>query len=247
MKEEQKLELYQNIIDKLLNNESLSELEMQIVKNDTDFQTYKDEFNLLNEGIRRSALQTKLAEVKALENKFIPASANVNKPSNRRKWFAAFGIIFLVALAYLYTQINKGGSYDKDFLLADNLVPFTDIDGTRSTDKESKVDAYGFYNKRDYKNAIIEFEKLLKIDQNPKHKFYMAVSLLFVNKFEEAQDILEDKELQNYKKVPVNYYLALSKIGTDDPKEAIQLLSNPTIPYPILDKKRKKMIRILSR
>lgn len=247
MKDEQKLEQYQNIIDKLINNNNLSVSETQIVKNDSGFQAYKNEFDLLNEGIRRSVLHNKLAEVKSLENNFNPASANVAKPNNRRKWFAAIGIILLLGLAYLFMQINKGGSYDKDLLLADSLSAYPNIDGVRSIDTESNLGAYSLYNKGEHKNALIEFEKLLKIDQNPKHKFYMAVSLLHVNKYQEAQDLLEGKALQGYKEVPVNYYLALSKIATDDPKEAIELLSNPTLSSPLLDKRRKKLIRILSR
>lgn len=245
--EEQKLEVYQDIIDKLLHNHTLSDTEKSIVKNDSEFLSYQKEFSILSKGIRKSAMHKKLNEIKELENDLSSASANVDKPSNKRKWLLAASLLFILGAAYLVLQLNKGGSYDKDFLIADNILNFPLPNGTRSVDVKEINIAYVHYQKGDHDTAIKEFEKLILKDNDPKLKFYLAISLLQKQKYKAAQNLLLDKSLKDNRELPINYYLALTKIGTDEPKEAIELLSNPTLSSPIFDKYRKKMIHMLSR
>jgi len=247
MKEEQKLELYQDSIDKLLHKKELSENEQAVVKNDIDFKNYQAEFSTMSEGIKRAALHKKLDEIKALENKFGSASANSKQSSSKRKWLLALGLLFLLGLAYLFLQLNKGGSYDKDLLLASNVPSYPVTDATRGSDNSNENQAYVHYKKGEHSLGVKEFEKLIAHDNNPKHRFYAAISLIETKKYKEAQNMLQHASLKDYKELPINFYLALAKIGTDDPKEAIELLSKPTLPSPILDDKRLKLIRILSR
>ena len=239
------MEQYQDIIDKLLNHRSLSESESKIMKNDLEFKAYQKEFQLVTLGIKKSALHKKLEEIKALEAK--SNSQDSTKPKSRRRWLLVLGLILLGGLLYLFVQLNKGGSYDKDLLIADNVVNYPDIETSRSNDVSSNNKAYELYKKGKHPEAIKEFEKLLKLDQNPKHKFYLGVSLMQEGRYKAAQNIFEHESLNGYKKVPLNYYLALCNIANDEPDKAVELLSNPTLPSPILDNKRSKIIRMLTR
>jgi len=168
-----------------------------------------------------------------------PASANIKNRPSRRKWLLGVGLLLLVGIAFLIMQMNKGGSYDKDFLIADNVI--------HHPAKENSNEAYKLYEKAEFGRAVSAFEKLIETDKNPSHKFYLAVCHLQNSKYKAAQKLLQQDPVKNIKDLPINYYLALSKVGTNDPDEAIELLNNPTLPSPKLDSKRKKIIRMLSR
>ena len=253
MKEEQNLELYQDIIDKILNNIGLTDVETKIVESDPDFLSYQKEFGLISQAVKKSALHEKLDFIKQLENNHLDASANETtsakkvKPIKKRIWLIAAAFLFLLGAAYLVIQLNKGGNYDKDLIYEEYMADYPDIDGTRSDRNKVLSKAYKLYNDQQYRPAIFEFENLISNDENPKHKFYLAICLLRVKKFNEAQVLLEHDSLKNFNKVPVNFYLALSKIGTGDREEAIDLLKNPSHDSSILDPKRKKLLRILQR
>lgn len=185
--------------------------------------------------------------VEELENNLSSASANGNSPKKKRQWIWLAMVFLILGLAFLFMQLNKGGSYDKDFLIADNTLIYPSSDDPENEVAGLGTKAYLHYNKGNFRAAIKEFKILIAKDNDPKHKFYLAICFLETQKYKAAQKLLLDKKLKDNKMLPINFYLALSKIGTDDPKEAIELLSNPTLPTPILNKYREKLIRMLSR
>ena len=73
------------------------------------------------------------------------ASANENKYFGRAKWLLGLILLFLISAAFLLIQLNKGGSYDKDFLIADNAVHFVESDNSKQSKNEVKSKAYDLY------------------------------------------------------------------------------------------------------
>lgn len=81
------------------------------------------------------------------------------------------------------------------------------------------------FNKKDYKNAIINFEIVLKSYPLPEVKYFYAISLLEENRFKDAENVFHELILKNtiYKNT-ATWYLALSKLKQGKPENCKDIL-----------------------
>ena len=255
-----KLEQYQEIIDKLNNSRELSIEEKNIVESDTSFQEYQKEFGLIKMAISHNVLEQKLSELNKLEEKYkgdVASKVPQKRRLGRRSYllFASSFILLLVAY-YLYSSNLGDDSYDGDLLAADYVMDFPDPNNTRSTDSnidnQLSKDPYKLYSDANadgtsYHKASMAFENLIQSDDNPKHKFYLGISLLRESKWKEAEEIFGDNQLKELKNFPINYYLAVAKIGLEKTEEALELLNTPTTGNAIYNQEAQKIIKKLER
>ena len=174
-----------------------------------------------------------------------------------KRIFLPLMLLVVILIAFFFFTSNLGdNSYDGDLLAADYVMDFPDPEGTRSgndkTDKPKSDDPYKLYvaanaEKGSFQNAIKAFDQLIQTDDNPKHKFYQGISYLRISKWKEAELIFENNQLKELKNYPLNYYLAVAKIGLEKTDEAIKLLSNPTTGNALYNNEAEKIIKKLER
>lgn len=255
-----KLEQYQEIIDKLYSSQKLTNEEKTIVESDTAFQEYQKEFGLIEKAISHNVLEQKLSEMNKLEEKYKGevGSKIPQKPrlSRRSYLLLASSFILLLVAYYLYSSNLGDDSYDGDLLAADYVMDFPDPDNTRSTnnniDNQLSKDPYKLYSDANddgtsYGKASMAFKNLIQSDDNPKHKFYLGISLLRESKWKEAEEIFGDNQLKELNNYPINYYLAVAKIGLEKTEEAIELLNTPTTGNTFYNKEAQVIIKKLER
>lgn len=83
----------------------------------------------------------------------------------------------------------------------------------RGSSKEHLKKAQDAFNSKNYKEAIVHFEKVRKQSESPEIQLYYAISLLEENEFQKADILLMDLKLGNtIFKNKATWYLALSKL-----------------------------------
>jgi len=251
-----KLEQYQEIIDKLHSGFELDDQEKNIVETDAAFQKYQKEFSLIEKAISHNALENKLSDISKLEEKYKDEGPKKRSLGKRSFLLLAAASILLLLAFFLYTSNLGDDNYDGDLLAADYVMDFTDPDNTRSAnannDSPKSDDPYKLYSdanadRASYHKAIKAFENLIQKDNNPKHKFYLGICYLRLSKWKTAEKIFEDNQLKELKKYPINYYLAISKIGLEKTDEAIELLNTPKTGNAIYNQEAEKIIEKLDR
>lgn len=226
MTEDQKLEQYQEIIDRLQAGQSLSDEENSIVNSDASFKKYQSDHRQIEKAVSHNAMKNKLAQLNKLEEKYKDESPK-KRGLSRRSYLLLAASCILLLLGYL--MVNSGDDkYDGDLLAEDMLLAFTDPDATRGTDTTTSNDPYQLYSKSKYGLATTAFEELIESDDNPKHKFFYGVCLLQKRKWKDAEKVFENKQLQELRNYPLNYNLAVAKVGLEKTEEAIELLKSPS-------------------
>lgn len=226
------LEKYQNIIDKIIGNIELSNDEKSIVENDDNFKSYQQDFALIQNAIKHTSLENKLSSLNKMEEKYKEEKTSAHskeKPTRRlgrRSYLLLAAASILLLLAYFMFNDSKSGSYDGDLLASNSNISFQSGYETRSNSNDySNVDSsYINYIKNDFFKAAKDLEKRIEIDDDPKHKFYLALCHLERQKWKSAEKLLENKSMDQLKDFPVNFYLAISKVGQRKTVEAIELL-----------------------
>lgn len=246
---EEKLIRYQEIVDKLFQNSPLNEEENLIVKNDIDFKNYQKENSIIHHAITHSALNEKLNELNKLEEKYQNSDMK-NPKKTRRLFFALTAASVLLFLSYFLFFYGEGGkSYDGDLLASDFVINYPTGFESRSSSNNNNIDSsYVNYVKGEaLHKAIKDLEKRVEIDDDPKHKFFLAISYQRVEKWKDAEKLLEREDVRSLKDIPSNYFLAVSKTGLRKTKEAIELLEAPKTGKESINMQGEKLLKILKR
>lgn len=256
MTNDQKIEFYQEIVDKLIGREQLTAAEQNIVDTDDGFKEYQKEFNLITKAISYSAMEKKLVEVKNMETKYqddkstrseIPNKELPKKKSMVRRLvpLAVAASVLLLASYFLFS--GTGYSIDGQLLAEDHSTHFGLLSETRSTSKIEKGNPYYNYTERKHSLAVQDLKTLIATDDDPKHKFYLAVSYQRIGKWKESEKLLEDTGVQQLKDYPLNYFLAISKLGLSKIDEALELLQNPRSGNTIFNEEAEKIVAKINR
>ena len=239
MTEDQKLKQYQEIIDKLNEGLELSEIENSIVKSDGGFKKYQKDHLQIEQAITHNAMEKKLTDLNELEKKYAD-EPKVKRGLSRRSYLLLAASSILLLLAYFF--INSGdNTYDGDLLAMDYVMDFTDPDTTRGTNSSDTKDPYELYSSGKYKMALNGFKELIASDDNPKNKFYYGVCLLRLNKWKEAEQVFENEQLKELRNYPLNYNLAVAKVGLEKTDEALKLLNNPSSGNELFNREAEKL------
>ena len=219
-----KEELYLSF-ENYLNNELL--LEEKIIfenrlQNDLNF---KEEFEIYKESTQ--FLKTKFsAETSAFkENIKVIAKESLveNKPKKVKiiqlKTFVySIAAVFVLFFGLQLFQNNNPeyGDFDKH-----EEAHFTE----RGDIIESLKLAQDAFNNKNYKEAIINFELVIKEYPRPEIKYFYAISLLEENRFTDSELVLNQiKKGKSIYKNTATWYLALSKLKQKDYKSCKAIL-----------------------
>jgi len=131
-------------------------------------------------------------------------------------YFAVAASVAIVFCAWFFTQ-NSNLSYG-DFDDHENAY-FME----RSNSDTDLKEAQNSFNKRDYKNAVISFEKT-KITA-PETKYFYAIALIETDRYSKAETVLKSIEAGNsIYKFKAIWYLALSNLKQEKIEETKKYL-----------------------
>ncbi len=89
----------------------------------------------------------------------------------------------------------------------------------RGADENINYNAFRAYENKDYRNAELAFENLIKIDKNPNLEFYYAMTLLNQNNFDKAKKVLNSLKAKKQDFLAETYwYCALIALKNNDLK-----------------------------
>ena len=166
-----------------LSNVALKEFNT-LLANDSDF---KEDFDFQKELQETLVLNDREQLKKEIKNWN-------NVPNKRRfnPWQIAASLVILLGTSLLFFFNSQSSSTEE--LYASNFEPYRNIvqpivRGEHKDDLQSK--AFEAYETKDYKNAILHFNEILKEKPNATISFYKANALMQLNKTNEAILILE--------------------------------------------------------
>ncbi|CAM1374089.1 tetratricopeptide repeat protein [Tenacibaculum xiamenense] len=217
------------LFDKYLNDE-LSEEELtsfnEKVSSDIEFEKefllYKETHNFLKNTIEK---EDELASFKKNLNK--ASNSYFSKPHSTKKGviftFAKYAaVLFTIIFAiYMYQTSMEDPSYD-------SFVTYRSIDITvRNSENELATKAENSFNHKDFKSASKYLYELIQLDENnTEFKLYYGFSLIELNEFQKADNILSSISERNsaYKNTAI-WYLSLSKLKQKDYQSCKNILS----------------------
>lgn len=229
-------ERYQYLIDQYKLGK-LSQAELQEIADlrltDTKFQELYDAEVLLHESFRLNDLEGKLSELKELEDELeedakeadlISRAANLNvlrehkndlkeieqelkKPEktsfSRRQWLSiAASFLVLISAVWWVNQPTAAERYFEEHFVPDDQ-PFT----VRDAREDLLQKCYTHYDKWEWSEAIECILELKKIDDDPRHDYYLGICYLGNKEWEKAQTIFQrinHKNRQDYLNLILN-------------------------------------------
>ncbi len=237
-------ELYLSF-ENYLNNEFSAEERINFenqLQSDTDF---KEKFEIYKES--NLFLKTKFStETHAFKEnlKTIAKESFAENKSKKSKVIQLRNFVYAIAAVFVLffgLQLFQNNAPEYDDFNKHEEAHFTE----RGNIIESLKLAQDAFNKKNYKEAIINFELVIKEYPRPEIKYFYAISLLEENRFADSELVLNDIISGNsiYKNT-AKWYLALSKLKQKDYKSCKQILL--TIPsdyedYPQVEKLFKSL------
>jgi len=232
---------FENYLHNELSLEKKIAFENQL-QNDTDF---KEKFEIYKESNQflENKFSTETNAFKANLKGIAKESFAVNKSKKPKviplKTFVyAIAAVFVLFFGLLLFQNNNPEYNDYN---QHEEAHFTE----RGDAIKSLKLAQEAFNNKNYKEAITNFEKVIKEYPRPEIKYFYAISLLEDNRFADSELVLNDiiKGNSIYKNT-AKWYLALAKLKQKDYKSCKQILL--TIPsdyedYPQVEKLLKKL------
>ena len=167
---------------------TLSKVELKefdtLLINDND---YKEEFEF-----QKELQETLVLNDREQLKKEIQKWDTVNNKRRFNSWQIAASLIILLGTSLLFLFNSQSSSMEE--LYASNFEPYRNImqpivRGEHKDDIQSK--AFEAYETKDYENAILHFNEILKEEPNATISFYKANLLLQLNNTDEAITILE--------------------------------------------------------
>jgi len=150
------------------------------------------------------------------------------KTSGTKWWYAAASILVLVTISFwLYNQNPSTEKlYASYFESYPNVIEPVVRNGNNQV-VSTKTKAFIAYESKDYSNAVIFFNDLIDGTDDDYALFYKAISLMHINKFDEASSILKSTNWSDTYNSKALWYLALSELKQnhiDNCKDALNKL-----------------------
>ncbi|MEM6260862.1 MAG: hypothetical protein AAGI38_00030 [Bacteroidota bacterium] len=147
-------------------------------------------------------------------------------------WAVAAAVVLLLGLVY----VLRPQSMSNEELLAAHFEPYPNEQyriqrgAEDSTVSKSVLEAFYYYDSGDYEVAAEKFNFLNQKAGDQEIEFFEAISLMKINRWQEAIEILTSISEQSGSKYqkPADWYKALSLIGlnrTEDANTLIQVIS----------------------
>ncbi len=209
------------LIERFFENQ-LSDEEQKIFQNylDTD-PVFAEEF-AFQKNVKQAIVLNERAELKKKLQSF-------ESPKSSRKWISkwsvAASIVVVVGAGFWFMNQSPNGAelYDEYYQSYPNVVAPT-VRGESKTDLKSQ--AFYEYDSGNYQKAYDLFSQLYATDKDDYALFYSSLSLIELNKPQEAITLMDEFDLnKNNGFTPyVKWYKALSYLKIDQKEKAIELL-----------------------
>jgi tetratricopeptide (TPR) repeat protein len=193
-------------------------------------------------------LRNKLSEIERKRETSVPASKTNSKKGLYITYAAIFtGLILIGSIIFIPDR-----SLSNDEIIDQYFLEYEPSTSTRSAEIQADDGtlelslAIEFYNARDFKNAAIQFNKVLESDpQDMESVLLSGLSNYYNEKYPEAKHsfnkIIADND--NFFIESAKYYLALCYIKTGEKEKAIQQLEIIKKDGSIFKANAKKIIR----
>lgn len=239
------MEWIERYLEQTLSAEEKKWMEQRLAE-EPGFKTKYQEHKQLIDGIRYAHLHDKLVQLRTLE-KTLP---DIEKKPEGASIFmmywkpmaAAASVALLVSVYLIFNQPAKPEElYAQYFQVYPNVFEPT-VRGNETADK--RRDAFGAYDRGDYKTAVILFDELLKEKEEPGILILVGNANLMLGNIEQAQTnfltlIKDFDDLDGQAK----WYLGLSYLKQGNEKKArliLQELGDPEFTY---SKKAKELLK----
>ena len=168
-----------------------------------------------------------------------------SKKNNSKSWiFIAASAIILLGISLFY--INQTPSTDT--LFADYFEPYPNVESPivrGGSSKTVKEEAFATYELGDYPKASEMFSELSKITDEQYAPFYNAVSLMMINKIEDASSIFTNISWNKEFQGKADWYQSLCQIKLHQLEEAKSTLKKIIKNNSYNDVKAKNLFEIL--
>lgn len=198
-------------------NNTLSDEEKELfVKNLSENNQLKEEFESYKNAVLSIELNGIKNDLQELYNK------QSFKKNNPKKWVYLAASFVLFFGGYWFWKSQQNNLYDSYFY-KDEGLPIT----MGNSEKSDFNDAMNLYKNDDFKNASLQFQKLLEQKSgNDTLQYYVAMSSLNSNDFKtsktELEKVVKNQQSQYYS--DANYFLALIYIKENNFEVAKQYL-----------------------
>ncbi len=210
-----KEQLIQNYIANSLSDADKETVE-KLLETDADFK-------LALESHKDVAMAYKIAEAQNLKATFRKLEQEKNKGRTHKFgiskiWYSAIASILVIGFFYI---INNGKTGEDIFNSNFTIYPNTYQPVTRNTRENENSDAFVAYENKDFKNAELAFEEILKTSNDPNIRFYYAMALMNTSQLDIALEQLQQLSKDSYDYKPETlWYTALLYIQKEDYKSA---------------------------
>lgn len=208
-----------------LHNEMPSEEKMQFenrLKTDSEFNKsftlYKETTHFLDTKFSNEAVDFKL-NLQSISKKYFPENQQKQpKVIAFKPWYYAVAASITILLGTWFTLQNSNPVYN-DYNQHENAY-FME----RGDEDINLKKAQDFFNTKEYKKAVIAFEKVADL-KKPELQYFYAIALIETNNYQKAETILKtiQQGTSSFKEKAV-WYLALSNLKQEKLEECKTLL-----------------------
>ena len=186
-----------------------------LLDKDPDFKVLFDEYTDLNSAFKEHEAITLKDHLKSLESK----NLSTTSAGFKRRWFyySAAAIVLIFLSLQLFNQPSTSSLFNTYY----NSYPNVEQPIVRGTQQNTTYDAFKAYENKNFKAAVLMFEKLLNTNNDPNIRFYYAMTLIENNAFEKAKTELESlKSTQNDYIPEIYWYSALINLKENNLEKA---------------------------
>jgi tetratricopeptide (TPR) repeat protein len=194
----------------------------KLLEEDTDFATTFE----FEKNVKKAITLNERIDLKKKLQSFETSKPKV-KVKSFKIWYAAASIILICGLGFYFTQTSTTTIYENYYQSYPNVVAPT-VRGENNDDIKSE--AFFEYDNGNYEKSLELFSKIYTTDKDDYALFYKALSLMELNKTNEAISTFNSFDLsKNNSFTPfVKWYLALSYVKENQKEKAIPLLKSLT-------------------
>ncbi|WP_299098511.1 hypothetical protein [uncultured Winogradskyella sp.] len=172
--------------------------------------------------------QTKTAIISVKKDELKQKLELLESPKKQFKFYAiAIAASLIIALG-IFSLLQPSNRVTNEQLFANYFEPYPNIISPASRGnqtKNAKIEAFNYYDAKNYNLASQKFEALYKSTNTPYYLFYHAICQLQLGKTDSAITLLKKREgVTDKLKMHTNWYLALAYLKTNNTTEAKILL-----------------------
>lgn len=179
------------------------------LQNDTKFREsfhlYKETIQLLEHKFSSETIEFKHNLELISKEHFSRTEEKANKVINLKPWY--YAVAASMAIVFGTLIFNQSDPQYGDYSQHETAV-FVE----RSNNDANLKEAQEFFNNKNYKKAVVSFEKIQNL-KNPELQLYYAIALIETNDYQKAEILLTTiKSGTSVYKIKAIWYLALSNL-----------------------------------